>query len=218
MKIPFYKKAISYFFPYKLKEVSSLKNNLLRVYLFRNQVMLSCADAIYSQGTSYEPFRLPFKKIKKEMSSINSFLLLGTGLGSALQILHKDYHHYPKSTLVDIDEEVLALSKEWMNLDVKNNVEWICADALFFLQESSEKYNLIGVDVFKGTRVPYDFQTEYFINLCVGRLSPKGIVIFNFISQNKTDTLLLEDKMQHQFKNIDVIHHGLNKFYICKNH
>jgi 16S rRNA G1207 methylase RsmC len=218
MKIPFYKKAISYFFPFKLKEVNSVKNNLLRVYLFRNQMMLSCADAIYSQGTSYEPFRLPFKKIKKEISSLNSFLLLGTGLGSALQILQEDYHHYPESTLVDIDEEVLALSKEWMNLNVKNNVEWICEDALLFLKESTNKYDLIGVDVFKGTRVPYDIQTEYFINLCAERLSPNGIVIFNFISQNKTDALLLERNMKHKFKNIDTIQHFLNTFYICKNH
>ena len=217
MKFPFYKIAISYFFPLKLKEVKSAKNNLLRVYLFRNQIMLSCADAIYSQGTSYEPFRLPLKKIKKEIPLLNSFLLLGTGLGSALQILHEDYHHYPESTLVDIDEEVLALSKELMGLNAKNNVEWICEDAFIFLKESSKKYDLIGVDVFKGTTVPHDIQTEYFISLCAERLSPNGIVLFNFISQNKTDTLLLEDKMRHNFKNIEIIQHFLNKFYICKN-
>jgi spermidine synthase len=218
MKFPFYKIAISYFFPFKLKEVTSIKNNLLRVYLYRNQLMLSCADAIYSQGKSYEPFKLPFKKIKKDISFINSFLLLGTGLGSALQILQEDYNHYPESTLVDIDEDVLALSKELMELNVKNNVEWICEDAFIFLQETSKKYDLIGVDVFIGTIVPYNIQTEYFINLCAERLSPNGIVILNFISQNKTDTLLLEDKMRHNFKNIEIIQHGLNKFYICRNH
>jgi hypothetical protein len=218
MEIPYYKKIVSYFYPVKLKEVTSVQNNLLRVYLFRNQMMLSCADAIYSQGVSYEPFRLPFKKIKKEISSMNSFLLLGTGLGSALQILQKEYHHYPETTLVDIDEDVLALSKEYMALNTKNNVEWICEDALLFLQESAKTFDLIGVDVFKGTTVPFDIQTEYFISLCTKKLSPKGIIVFNFISQNKTDCLLLEDKMQHNFKNIEIILHGLNKFYICKNY
>jgi spermidine synthase len=74
------------------------------------------------------------------------------------------------------------------------------------------------VDVFKGTCVPYDIQTEYFINLCAERLSPNGIVIFNFISQNKTDALLLEGNMKHKFKNIDTIQHFLNTFYVCKNH
>jgi hypothetical protein len=217
MEIPYYKKLISYFFPLKLKEVTSVQNNLLRVYLFRNQMMLSCADAIYSQGISYEPFRLSFKKIKKEIPSINSFLLLGTGLGSALQILQNEYHHYPVTTLVDIDEDVLTLSKEFMALNTKNNVEWICEDALLFLQETTKTFDLIGVDVFKGTTVPFDIQTDYFISLTAKKLSRNGIIIFNFIAQNKTDGLLLEDKMQHKFKHIEIILHGLNKFYICKN-
>jgi hypothetical protein len=212
MKIPYYKKLISYFFPLKLKEVTSVQNNLLRVYLFRNQIMLSCADAIYSQGMSYEPFRLPFKKIKKEIPDINSFLLLGTGLGSALQILQNEYHHYPVTTLVDIDEDVLALSKEFMALNTKNNV-----DALLFLQETNKTFDLIGIDVFKGTTVPFDIQTDYFISLISKKLSPNGFIIFNFIAQNKTNGLLLEDKMRHKFKKIEIIPHGLNKFYICKN-
>lgn len=217
MQIPFYKKLASYFFPIKLKEVTSVQNNLLRVYLFRNQFMLSNLDAIYSQGTSYEPFSMPFEKLKKEINSINSFLLLGTGLGSALHILQKHYNHFPSSTLVDIDEDVLALSKEFMHLNTKNNVEWVCDDALIYLQETTKTFDLIGVDVFKGTTVPFDIQTDYFVSLCKKRINKNGIVIFNYISKNKTDILMLENKMQHKFNSIEIILHGLNKFYICRN-
>lgn len=218
MEIPFYKKIGSYFFPIKLKEVSSNQNSLLRVYLFRSQMMLSCADAIYSQGISYEPFSLPFEKLKKEIPTFDTFLLLGTGLGSALQILQKKYQHFPKTTLVDIDENVLALSKEYMNLNTKNNVEWICDDALIYLQETSKTFDLIGVDVFKGTTVPFDIQTDYFMRLCEKKINKNGKVIFNFIAQNKTDILMFENKMQHKFNSIEIILHGLNKFYICSKY
>jgi phosphoglucosamine mutase len=84
--------------------------------------MLSCADAIYSQGTSYEPFRLPLKKIKKEISLLNSFLLLGTGLGSALQILQACIHS--NSNLHELLSEVALFPQCLLNIPLQPGIDW----------------------------------------------------------------------------------------------
>lgn len=216
MGIHFSKKILSFFYPITIKKVVNNKNQNIFLQLYRNQWMLSTNDAIYSFGTFYTPFRQSFKKIKKEIASIDSFLLLGTGLGSALKILQTKYHIFPKSTLVDNDKNIIDLSVDYMNLNSKKNVEWVCSDAISFLENNNKKFDLIGIDVFYGMLMPKDYKQEIFFKICSESLNKNGYCIFNMILNSSNEKMIIAQRLASVFSSVLEINFKQNTFFICK--
>ena len=163
------KKVLSYLYPVSIIEFSNEKHRKLILQLFCNQFMLSTQDAVYSFGTFYTPFRKSFALIKDDIQNCQRFLLLGTGLGSALKILQKKYQVYPDSVLVDNDKDILELSMKFMNLNERKNVSWIYNDAVTYLKSNMQVFDLIGVDLFRGTLLSNDFKQTSFFELCKTR-------------------------------------------------
>lgn len=209
------KRILSWFVPLTLKVYSSETNPSLKVKLYRGELLLTTTFAIYSQGKSYRPFRKMFQQIKTELQQVQSFLLLGTGLGSALKILQDSYQCYPRATLVDLDPVVLEISKEWMNLNTKNNVQWYCEEAKHFLQNHSSSFDLIGLDVFHDLTVPLEIRSIDFMRLCEQRLNQHGILCWNMIHPTETDEKQFEDCL-HQVFQVNRYLLERNFFYICR--
>lgn len=188
----------------------------LQLDLFRNEYMLSTPQAIYSWGLHYKPFLIPFKKIQKELPQVTDFLLLGTGLGSALSILQKKYNLYPNTVLVDNSQTILDLSQHYMALNKQHNVQWVCHDALAYLQEESKRFNLIGVDIFTDMHVENQFKQESFFKLIATHLNPGGIAIFNHVFASRNDRDIVLKRMQLVFSEITPINKGINTFTIAR--
>jgi spermidine synthase len=188
-----------------------------KIELYQNQLMLSTSSAIYSFGVNYYPFSKSLKKIKKEIPFVNSFLLLGTGLGSALKILQDNYQCYPKSTLVDFNQTLLDLSKELMELNAKQNVEWVCQEASFYIEQHLGQYDLIGIDIFVDMSVPLFVKSSEFISKIKKRLTPQGIALINLTFTSSNEQLIVENRLKTTFNHVEPIKHNLNYFYICKN-
>lgn len=208
---------VSYIFPIQLKSISSEHHSKLSLQLYQNQLMLSTSNAIYSYGNKYAPFVKSLKFLKNDLSKVKSFLLLGTGLGSALHILQDKYDCFPNSVLVDSDFQILNLSKEYMNLNSIGNVNWVHQDAYTFLKSTTSKFDLIGIDVFKDLIVPSSVVKEDFIRLCHQHLNRDGNCIFNFVFSNTDEANNMEEIIAFNFKQIKTISYKRNTFYICKN-
>ncbi len=189
---------------------------VLLVQLYFNQFMLVTPRAIYSFGTRYAPFRKPFIRIKDELQRVNHFLLLGTGLGSALKILQDTYHVFPAATLIDNDLDVLRFSTKYMHLNKAQNVEWICKDAIEYLTVSSKKYDLIGVDIFRDLVQPEFTTTGAFFTLCARALNPKGICLFNMILHDDNEIVDVERKLKRHFSKVTFIIDKVNTYFICR--
>ena len=216
MRIPFYKKLASYIYPIVLEHMEGIHHRNLSILLYQGQLMMSTTDAIYSYGTKYYPFGKPFAEMKKELPRLKSFLLLGTGLGSALKILQADYKLFPKTVLVDYDEAILALSVKYMGLNAKQNVQWVCDDASGYLHDSQEKFDLIGVDVFKGMFVPTSVRTDQFILDCTSALNPNGICIWNMMFHKDIEEQDYEQRLQTRFTSVVRMNYKVNTFFICR--
>ncbi|MBK7689876.1 MAG: hypothetical protein IPK62_07325 [Bacteroidetes bacterium] len=210
------KKVLSYFYPITISEFSNEKHRKLVLQLFCNQFMLSTEDAVYSFGTFYTPFRKSFALIKDDLQQCERFLLLGTGLGSALKILQKKYQVYPDAVLVDNDKDILELSMKFMNLNEKKNVSWIYNDAITYLKSETPHFNLIGIDLFRGTLLSNDFKQASFFELCKSKLEPNGICIFNMILNSRNESIIINDRLAQHFSNIRKITFKLNTFFICR--
>lgn len=211
-----FQRILSYLYPVQLKGFSSSKHTVLNLQYFKGQWMLATHDAIYSAGTSYSPFRKTFHKIRKELPLVQHFLLLGTGLGSALKILQTEYQCFPKSILVDYDDKILEVSKNYMELNQRHNVEWVCDDVAHFITETTLQFDLIGVDVFKDTDLSSHMMTPNFIQSCREHLTSKGLCILNCIFKQEDEQAYFENLLHAHFSDIESISHLRNQFYICR--
>ena len=208
-------RAMSFLWPQTIETLNHQGQHLI-LELYYNQYMLSTSEAIYSWGTRYKPFRIPFQHIKKDLAGVNRFLLLGTGLGSALALLQQKYHCYPESVLVDSNAMTLELSERYMNLNTRNNVKWICNDALDEVKIRKEKFDLIGIDIFNHMEVAHPFKQEAFFQQIATLLNPGGIAIFNHVFHSQNDYALVQKRMNMAFNHVHPITKGINTFTIAR--
>lgn len=209
------KKIISYIYPITIENKKDYKQRNLKLQLYCGQYLLSTAQAVYSYGTMYAPFRITYKKIKNQIPHIKTMLLLGTGLGSALKILQQKYNSYPQAFLIDIDKEAIYFSMKYMQLNKKNNVQWIQCDALQYIANSNMLYDLIAVDVFIDTLLPADYKNESFFNQCYTHLTANGICIINTILTTKNEVGKVENGLYAIFALVKKYTLGINTFYVC---
>lgn len=215
MQIPFYKKVLSYIYPITLEKTIGNNFTILMVQLYCNEFLLVTPKAIYSFGTRYDPFRKMFKLMQHQLPHVESFLLLGTGLGSALAILQKKYACYPNAVLIDNDEDVLAFSMRYFSLNAKKNVTWKCMDATHFLHASTQKFDLIGVDIFKDLIAPNYVTSTVFIEQCKQSLHKNGSVLFNLILNDEESVWKTNKKLQTHFEQVQCIRDKINTYFIC---
>lgn len=210
-----YKYFLSYILPVRIASSTSDYHPELNLELYRGQLTLSTSSALYSVGVSYAPFKIGFHAIRDVLPNIHSFLLLGTGLGSALQILQKKYRVFPKAALVDNDSEVLRLSRQWMHLNSHGKTDWICADAKAYMQSNEDKFDLIGIDVFHDLFHPEWACEEVFIRHCRKALHPHGIVLANYIFKEDYKKNYTLEVYEREFSRIEVIPYRQNHIIIA---
>lgn len=208
-------RALSFVWPQTIERFNH-QGQTLTLDLYYNQFMLCTSEAIYSWGTRYKPFRIPFQHIKKELPGVNRFLLLGTGLGSALALLQQKYNCFPESVLVDHNDLILELSQRYMNLNTRNNVTWICNDAMDEIRTQQEKFDLIGIDLFNNMEVAHPFKQEVFFQQIAECLNPGGIAIFNHVFHSQNDYALVQKRMNMVFNHVQPITKGINTFTIAR--
>lgn len=215
MHIPFYKRILSFIIPITLQKSIGTQLSVLYLQLYRNHLILGTNQAIYSYGLRYNPFTKTFALLHNELKKVDSFLLLGTGLGSALYILQQKYKRFPNTTCIDNDEEIIKFSKSNLNLNARNNVQWICTDVRDYLETVTQKFDLIGVDIFKDLVVPHFITKPPFIIACKNVLRPNGICIFNLIFKHDTAKQNVEKLLNQHFARVKRIDDKTNTYFIC---
>ena len=187
MKLSTFQTIRSWFSPLFIRRDSSEVNPVLELYYFRGHYQLATADALYSDGVYYRPLLTAFTALKKQLPSIKKVLVLGTGLGSAVQILARNGYH-PDFTLVELDEKILKWAMALMPKNVKARITPVCANAQNFLDDHSTKYDLIVVDVFEGRHVPGFVLSDDFLQQCSVHLNSGGRLVLNYmISETQTE-------------------------------
>jgi spermidine synthase len=111
---------------------------------------------------------------------IRRVLVLGLGAGSIAVYLHR---FVPDAAIdaVELDPGVIEVAKKYFGLRETANFRLITGDARMFLNRHSEPYDLIFVDAFTGSYIPFHLMTKEFYHLVRNRLSPHGVAAFNFL-------------------------------------
>ncbi len=206
---PVYKQLLSYLFPVSIRQSSSEQNKLLELSLYRGQYQLSTEEAYYSDGRRYRPLVLAFEQLANHLPEVQSVLLLGAGIGSAVQILmHKGFH--PDYTFVDTDEKILEWATE-LQSGSGEHIEAVHQDAQQFMITCNKKYDLLVVDIFTDRVVPGFAIAETFLKQCRQGLNPGGSFVMNYIINSEAEWQVLQHNLQTVFANPHIHELGINR-------
>lgn len=189
------KKLLSYFWPIKQEVISSDYSEQLEVTWENGKKVLNTKNANYSYGSLQKILETGLNKI--DLDAVSSILLLGLGAGSVVDSLMEKFNYSGKITAVEIDEKVIEIAKNDFNITRHKNLQIIHDNALNYVKTSSEKYDLLIVDLFIDTQVPKQFYSNDFCNNLKKLLSQKGVILFNTgIDLNDTTTNTLKNNFK----------------------
>lgn len=214
MRLTRFQKLISYLYPIQVRHSSSPENPVLELYYYQGRWQLGSVDVLYSDGHRYRPLVAAFKAIKARLPALEKVLVLGTGLGSAVDILHRQGYH-PHFTLVELDRKVLDWALELMPPAIGPHIRPVCADAQAFVAADQYTYDLIIVDVFKGRVVPPFATGAAFLRQCRERLQPGGCLVMNYMINGGSEETKAVKALESVFRNVQEITFGINRVYIA---
>ncbi len=197
MEIRKWKRWLSYLMEVHLESSSSEHNDSLHVTLNKGRLQLSTPNAIYSYADKYENFYKAFEQIHLN-ESIEDVLILGFGLGSIPYMLEEKFGKNYSYTGVELDEEVIYLASKYVLSDLKSDVMLIEADAINFMHQCTQAFDLICIDIFVDDQIPEVFLTEDFLHLIKESLAANGLVVFNHLADRKA----YEDKARRYHKDV----------------
>jgi spermidine synthase len=115
---------------------------------------------------------------------VKRVLVLGLGGGSIPIYLDR---FLPEATIdvVEIDPGVIDVAKTYFGLRETSRLHLIEGDGRVFLRRHAEPYDLIVVDVFTGSYIPFHMMTKEFYQLVRSRLSPHGVAAINVLPAEK---------------------------------
>lgn len=214
-KVPFHKKILSYLYPVRIAGRSGTLTPVLDLFLYRGDWQLATEDALYSDGADYRPLKIAFRRLKKQGSAIQRMLMLGTGLGSGVRILHK-MGYRPEYTLVEADKVVLQLALELMPVSIVPYIHPHCADAVQYVAEAGDSYDLIVVDIFIGRRVPAFAVSEDFQKKIRRMITPGGSFVMNYMVHEPDEWFRLKNCLEALYPSVAVTELGINRIITAR--
>ena len=88
---------------------------------------------------------------------------------------------------VDIDPEVIRVAYKYFNMPDSPKLRATAGDGRVFLRDKNSRYDVIMVDAYNRTSIPYHLTTREFFSEMKNALKPDGIVIFNIVSSIEGD-------------------------------
>ena len=203
--------------PVKLQQFRSSGNDIIELYMRNGQFQLIFNNAIYSYGTAYKPFLVAFEQVPDQLLRAKSMLVLGSGLGSIPQIVHEKYRQKNIAfTIVDIDKIILDLCSQQLYHRNIHNCRFIREDAAVFIAADTAQYDMICVDIFLDLQVPVAFTQYTFLNALASRLSPSGILAFNYIAPEPGAELPVQKTLQQIFSNVQQVAYLRNTLFVAQ--
>jgi len=133
---------------------------------------------------------------------------IGLGGGRIASYIH-DFIPDARITCVELDPGVVELAQRYFGVKPGPRLELVTLDGRVYIARSSESFDLILLDAYQGTLVPFHLVTREFFGILKRRLAPGGVV-----AQNVMPSVLDLDRMvataRAVFPNVDLYRAGGN--------
>ncbi len=194
----------------------SEQNEVLELYLYRNEYQLATHDVLYSDGEQYKPLRLAFNALGKKLEAVKQVLMLGGGLASGARILARK-GYFPSITLVEHDSVIMEWALATMPDTRKVKIKPACETAEQYIEtHANEKYDMLVCDIFNGREVPDFVTTASFLQKCRKNINPGGYFILNYIVNDKEEWNKTTGILNGVFPGCNITTDGVNRIVIAK--
>ncbi|HJR99840.1 MAG TPA: fused MFS/spermidine synthase [Flavobacterium sp.] len=184
------KRLLSYFYPIKIYSQKSALSQSLEITWANGDLVMDSLNTNYSYGSLQRILKLGLKNIGfAKIQKMESILVLGVAGGSVIKTLVDDIQFKGKITGVEIDSEIIKIANKYFKLDAIAQLEIVIDDAFEFILKTTQKYDLVIIDIFQDTKMPNFLFESYFIDRVCFLLRSKGFVLFNTMLLNKADNL-----------------------------
>lgn len=200
MKIPRWKRWLSWIWPLTIRTRRSAIHPSLTLLLSKGRFQLCTPQAIYSFGDLYVNFARTFRALALERLPGKDVLVLGLGLGSVIEMLENEHGLGGDYTAVEVDEAIIDLAKTFTLDELEVPLTIITADARDFLEvPSSRQFDLILLDIFQDVRIPDYFWTSKCLNRLDALLRPGGLLLDNRLYRSREDKVRTEAYLKDVF-------------------
>jgi spermidine synthase len=172
--------------PYSHLDVvdSGIHNNIRTLYLnglVHSKMYKDNPNELIATYTKYFPLALIFN------SDAKNVLFVGGGGFSGPKYFLNTYQNVSVD-VVEIDPDVINVAKKYFNVSVSNSnddnprLRIYNEDARDFLSKSNQKYDIIILDAFSKSYVPFHLMTLEFFQILYDKLAkPNGVIVSNQI-------------------------------------
>ena len=181
------KKFFSYFFPVT-KKISTEFNGIVELTYYNGRKMLNSEHANYSYDSLQRLLKFGLTKI--DVSKVDTILLLGLGGGSVIKTLTNDFDFKGKITALELDKTIIDIAENEFQIAPGTQLEIINGDALEFVKNAGQEFDLIIIDLFIDNKVPDIFYSEIFWKPVSILIKKQGCFIFNASVTNASAALL----------------------------
>jgi spermidine synthase len=115
---------------------------------------------------------------------VKRVLMLGLGAGSITTYLGR-FLPDTKIDSVELDPAVIDVAKKYFGIRETSRSRLFAEDGRVFLRRHKEPYDIIIVDAFTGSYIPFHLMTKEFYALVRDRLAPHGVAAFNILPGTK---------------------------------
>ncbi len=187
--VVWWKRVLSYFYEFEIDRMSSELNPELWVSLKQNRFLLNTPNAVYSYEDQYDNFGQAIAHFGPERFRAKEVLLLGLGMASIPHIFEKKYGLELKYTAVEADPAVIELCSMYGLPRLTSSVEIIQADAALWLQQNTQKYDVIMMDVFVDDTIPASLCNRQALEHMRQGMRDDALLLYNVLFANAADRL-----------------------------
>ena len=137
-----------------------------------------------------------------KINSKSKILILGLGGGTSAKLFLNKFGKVHIDG-IEIDPVIINLGKKFFYLD-NPNIKIYKSDANNFIRKTKNKYQVICVDTFIGSKIPDFIENLGFFDILKALLESKGVMIADKICNNEEEDKEFVDSISRVFKNIKV--------------
>ncbi len=187
--------------------------NILKTSLEGVQSLVLFLDSSPSSAIAVDG-SLPFGYVKKSRlgyeltDNPERALVIGVAAGTQVEDLKG---HFPNLRVdgVEIDEKTVGLGERYFGLEIDNRTEITIDDARRYVKSTSRSYDIVLMDVFRGSSIPYHLASVEFVRELKAIMEPEGVFIINIISpvegEQATLLSLIHNTLSQEFSNVIVL-------------
>ena len=147
-----------------------------------------------------------FNKPPFTPQQVHNVCIIGLGAGT---IPHEFTNVYGSSVSIDgveIDGEIVDLGRKYFAMN-EPNLHVTVQDGRYFMQTTSHKYDVVGIDAYQQPYIPFQLTTNEFFHEVQNHLTPNGVAVINAGHTSNDFRLVnaLSQTMRSVFSNVYII-------------